>query len=87
MIKISMLIGLILSLLWVSYQRYGIIGLFDKESRGRHCARGRSKLRVKAQHRDGTPVGNIIAGAQAHILPSRYYAPVRPSVKGLAHAA
>lgn len=89
MIKISLLIGLVIALLWEVYQQYGISGLIQKESRGRHCARGRGRRfgRESAQHKDGTPVWNTITGAQRHILPSRYYSTVAPSRRGMAHNA
>jgi len=90
MIKISLLVALLLSALWVGYQRYGIAGLVNKESRGRHCARGRGKRfgRELAQHRDGVPAWNTITGARQHlILPSRYYPRLGASEKGMAHAA
>lgn len=91
MIKISVLVTLVVAVLWVGYQTYGVSGLVKKETRGRHCARGRAKLfafgREAPQHKDGRPAWDTITGAQVHILPSRYYSTVRPSAKGLAHAA
>lgn len=90
MIKISLLIGLVIGLFWAVYQQYGIMGLIQKESRGRHCARGRGKFfgRELAQHRDGRPAWDTITGAQRTIiLPSRYYPHIDASTKGMAHAA
>jgi len=89
MIKISLLISLVVTLLWEGYQQYGLSGLIQKESRGRHCARGRGRFfgRERAQHTNGTPVWSTITGAQCHILPSRYYSSLAPSKKGMAHNA
>lgn len=88
MIKISLLLALLLSALWVGYQQYGIAGLINKENRGRHCGRGRGIRFHTAQHRDGRPAWDTITGAQKTILlPSRYYGTLDASGKGMAHAA
>lgn len=81
---------LVLSVLVAGAHRFGVVGLFNEKRRGRHCAIGRSKMRVHGTHRrkdSHYSVRDILASTKEHMLPSMYYHELPPSRRGLAHAA